>query len=348
MTKRHTWTPTRRQALGTLGGAAAAAGLGGLVRAQGMTGVIGTWGGDYQNLLQNNIVAPLLEPNGVTIQYDVANSPPRKNKILAERRLPSGTLDVVGFSDIDMFEMSLTGAMDDLDTARFANSANIIEALRKPYAAPHIYSGLVIVYNPEHSDPMGWADMWDPRYAGKIGFADGLYPQHMMAAALAEGGSVSDLEPAKAKLMELKATDAKVYPSNEAVAQALQTGEIWITPMWRARAFQWANAGIPVRDRAPAEGATPIVFEFGVPRNAPNKDAAYAFLDAMLAPEAQDRFAASMGYVPVVTNAPLPDDLQSVLTFTEAEQAKFIAPDYEYLAANNEQFRTWWQREFLG
>ena len=349
MTRLKRVIPSRRQALTMLGGTAAFAAMGPLAaRAQSMTAVVGTWGGDYQNLLQENIVTPILEPRGVTIQYDVASAPPRKNKMFAERRLPRGSLDIVAFSDIDMFEMSLTGLLEELDEDQFPNSANIIPALRKSFAAPHIFSGLALVYNPEHANPQSWADMWDPAYAGRVGFADGLYVQHLTAATLAAGGNVSDLEPGKEMLMRLRDNGgANVYPSNEAVAQALQTGEIWMTPMWRARSFQWANDGIPVRDIVPTEGTTPISFEFGIPVNAPNKEAAYAFLDAMLEPEAQDRFADSMGYVPVVNNAPLSDDLEAVLTFTEEEQKRFFTPDYEYIAENNDQFRNWWTREFL-
>ena len=340
------WQPTRRRVMGTMAGAAALAAWG-PARAQGMTAVVGTWGGDYQNLLQQNIVEPLLAPQGVEVQYDVANAPPRKNKMLAERRLPTGTMDIVGFSDIDMYEMYLTGALKELDPSRFPNSENLIPALRKPYAAPHIYSGLVIVYNPEHGEPTSWADLWDDAYAGRVGFADGLYVQHLIAAALSHGGSMSDFEPGKAALMELKERGARVYPSNEAVAQALQTGEIWVTPMWRARSYQWSSAGIPVRDAAPAEGTVPILFEFAIPANAPDENAAYAFLNAMLAPEAQAAFAETMGYVPTVQNAPLPDALQPVLTFTEEEQANFQLPNYDYIAENNADFREWWQREFL-
>ena len=93
-----------------------------------------------------------------------------------------------------------------------------------------------------------------------------------MAATLAAGGNLSDFEPGKKKLLELKKLGVRVLPTNEAMAQALQSGEVWITPMWRARAIQWQNAGIPVTNVAPAEGAIPIVFDFGVPKNAPNKD----------------------------------------------------------------------------
>jgi len=338
----------RRHFLMGAGAAGAAAMMPGSAFAQGKTVVVGTWGGDYQNLLEENISKPLLAPKGVTVQYDVGNAPPRKNKLIAERRLPRGTQDVVGLSDIDMYEMSLANVLEKLDTSKFANSKNLIPALAKDYAAPHIYSGLVLVYNPNHADPKGFADMWDPRYAGKVGFADGLYIQNINAAALVAGGDRSNFEPGKAKMMELKKAGARVYPSNEAVAAALQSGEIWMTPMWRARAFQWASGGIPVKDIAPKEGITPILFEMAVPRNSQNKDAAYEFLQAMLEPKAQGGFAQKMGYVPTVNNAPLTPDLEQKLTFTPEEQKRFIVPDYDYIAKNNNALREWWQRDVLG
>ena len=60
-----------RRAFGLGAGAlAASAGLGPAF-AQAMNCVIGTWGGDYQSLLDANIVKPLLEPKGVAAQWDV-------------------------------------------------------------------------------------------------------------------------------------------------------------------------------------------------------------------------------------------------------------------------------------
>jgi putative spermidine/putrescine transport system substrate-binding protein len=98
----------------------------------------------------------------------------------------------------------------------------------------------------------------------------------------------------------------------------------------------------------PKEGATPIVFEAAIPKNAPNKDCAYAYLDAMLDPQGQVGFAAKMGYVPTVTNAKLDAKLEADLSFTADEQKKFVIPDLEYVAKNNAQLLDWWNREFKG
>jgi putative spermidine/putrescine transport system substrate-binding protein len=326
----------------------AALGLGlGRARAQPATCVVGTWGGDYQNLLDANIVKPLLEPKGVSVQWDVAAQGPRKNKLMAERRLPRGTLDIACLSDVDMYDISLSGALETLDESKVSNLKNAVAALRHAYAVPHIYSGMVLVYNPAHAQPKAYADLWDEKYRGKVGLVDLLFTQILIVATVAAGGTPSDFEPGKKKLIELKKLGVRVLPSNEAMAQALQSGEVWITPMWRARCVQWQNAGIPVANVAPAEGAIPILFEFGVPKNAPDKEGAYAFLNASLEPAAQIGFAQKMGYAPTVANAQLPPEQAEKLTFSAAEQAKLVKTDYDYVAKEYQNLKQWWDREFL-
>ena len=53
------------------------------------------------------------------------------------------------------------------------------------------------------------------------------------------------------------------------------------------------------------DGAIPILFEAGVPKNSRSKEGAFKYLNAMLQPPAQQAFAEKMGYLPTVENAPL-------------------------------------------
>ncbi|MGE0714883.1 MAG: extracellular solute-binding protein [Alphaproteobacteria bacterium] len=336
---------TRRSVLAGAGAAAVAAGMPWPAVAKGQV-VVGTWGGDYQALLTANFEKPVLDKKGIEVVHDVANAPPRKTKLIAERASRRGTMDVACLSDIDMFEMAQLSLFDDVDMGKVPNAANVIKPLQKKYAVPHIYSGKVIVYNPDKMKPQSFNDLWDPKFKGRIGFADGLYMQVIESAALINGGKMTDYEPGKAKLMELKKLDPKVYPSNETLAAGLKSEEVWATIMWRARGFMWKKAGIPLATVAPTEGATPIIFEAAVPKNAQNKDNGWAYLDAMLDPGGQVLFADKMGYVPTVTNAKLPDDLAAEIGFTDAEQAKFNIPDYDYIAKNNAQMLEWWNKSF--
>jgi putative spermidine/putrescine transport system substrate-binding protein len=341
---------SRRAALSGAAIAAAAAGLPGLARAQSRQAVVGTWGGDYGELLRQNIDLPLMQPQGIEILQDVANADPRKTKMLAERQARRGTMDVSCLSDTDMNMMAAQNTLDTLDMSRLQRGGTVVQALRKPYAIPHIYSALVLLYNPDKvtTPPTSFADMWDPKYRGRVGLSDILYSTNSFAAAVAGGGSFSDYKPGQAKLMELRSLDAKVYPSNEALAAALKGEEVWMTPMWLARGFMWQKAGIPLRHVVPKEGAYAIVFEAGIPKNSRNKDQAYAYLDAMLQPQAQTAFADRMGYLPTVTDATLPPDIAKQISLSEAEQARLRAPDYDYLLRAHGEILDFWNKQFKG
>ena len=312
--------------------------------------IVGTWGGDYENLLNANIHKPLLEPQKIEVITDVGNQNARKTKLIAEKNSRRGTTDVSCLGEADMFEMAAQGIFVELTPELVPNMVHVLEPLRKSYAIPHIYSAKVIVYNPNRvkEKPTSYNDLWNPEYKGRVGLVDILSFQNLEAAALAAGGSKTNYEPGKKKLMELKQQGAKIYPSNEALAAALKAEEVWLTVMWRARAVQWAKAGIPVTSAVPKEGATPIVFEAAVPKNAPNRECGMRYLNAMLDPKAQAGFADKMGYVPTVKNAVLPDDLQKTLGFTPEEQANFFIPDLEYIAKNNAPWLDWWNKEFKG
>ena len=118
--------------------------------------------------------------------------------------------------------------------------------------------------------------------------------------------------------------------------------------MWKARAVQWQNAGINVQTVAPKEGVPMYVSGFVMPKNAPNKDGAYAYLDAMMAHSAQEDFAVDMGYNPTVTNAKVPPTTQKRIGFTEEEQKRLKDLDYDYIAENDAAFQEWWNKSFKG
>ena len=310
--------------------------------------VVGTWGGDYAELLGANIDKPLMQPAGVEVLQDVAPQDPRKAKLVAERTARRGSMDVCCLSDNDMYTMSLLNVFEPITEANVPGLSHVLPALRASYAIPHIYSAKVILYNPGKvpAAPKSYADLWDPRYRGRVGFSDLLYLNVIESAALAGGGSMTDYEPGKAKLRELKALGAKVYPSNEALAGALKSEEVWLTIMWAARGFMWKKAGIPVERAVPEEGATLYVSSAAVPKNAQNKANGLRYLNAMLDPAAQGAFAGRMGFLGTVDNARIDPDLQKQIGFSEREQAAFRTLDFGYLAQNTSQLLDFWNREF--
>src|ERR1700694_263974 len=275
-----------------LGGAAALA-AGAAIPAQAEDNkrvVVGTWGGDYSRLLAKNIETPLLAPKGWDVVKDEANDPPRRAKMLAEKSLRRGTSDIQGLSAANMFEMNEQGVLEQIDYSKLPNAKDLIPAMKYAYGVGHIYSGKVVLYNPKlvSTPPTSFADTLDPKNGEKLGIIDIQYQYTLLAAGLASGGSMSNIEPGKERLVACKKAGARIYPSNEALAQALQTEEVPAAVMWKARAVQWQNAGLDIETVAAKEGIPMYVSGFAVPRNAPNKPGAYAYLDAMLTPSARE------------------------------------------------------------
>jgi putative spermidine/putrescine transport system substrate-binding protein len=346
--------PSRRTLLAggaTLAGSAA---LGGLplpasAQAKGKI-VVGTWGGDYARLLNKNIEQPFLISNGWEVLQDQAGDPQRRSKLLAEKRLPRGTTDVQGLSSINMFQMHDAGVAAPIDYGKLKNAANLIPSMKYPYGVGHIYSGKVAVYSPKvmSAAPKSYKDVFDPKHGNKLGIIDIQYQYTLVCAALAAGGKVNDLEPAKKLLLECKKAGARIYPTNEAFAQGLKVEEFGIGVMWKARVVQWQNAGISVEAVTPTEGALAYISGFIMPKNAPDKAGAYAYLDAMLEKKAQEAFAVDMGYNPTVTNAVVAPELNKRIGFTPEEQKKLVDLDYDYMNKNDVALKEWWDKELKG
>ncbi|MGB9366081.1 MAG: extracellular solute-binding protein [Xanthobacteraceae bacterium] len=338
---------SRRHALGLGLGAVAAPALLRPAQASGRV-VVGTWGGDYARLLTKNVEDPILKPKGFEVAQDQANSPPRRTKMLAEKRLPRGTSDIQGLSAAEMFEMNEGGVAETIDYSKLKNAVNLIPSMKYQFGVGHIYSGKVAVYNPKvvPDAPKSFKEAFDPKHGNKMGIIDIQYQYTMAAAALAAGGQMDDLEPGKALLLEAKKAGVRIYPTNEAFAQALKNEEIGVGIMWKARVIQWQNAGISVQSVAPSEGVPMYVSGFMIPKNAPNKEGGYAYMDAMLEKSAQENFAIDMGYNPTVTNAVVAPQLKERIGFTNEEESRLVDLDYAYLAKNDAALKEWWDKVF--
>ena len=312
--------------------------------------VIGTWGGDYARLLNKNIEQPLLIANGWEVVQDQAGDPQRRSKMLAEKRLPRGTTDIQGLSAINMYQMHAAEVTDEIDYSRLENAQYLLPSMKYPFGVGHIYSGKVAVYNPDvvPEAPKSYKDVFDGKHGDKLGIIDIQYQYTMVAAALAAGGSPTNLDPGKELLLEMRKAGCRIYPTNEAFAQGLKANEFGIGIMWKARTVQWQNAGINVKSVAPTEGALAYVSGFVIPKNAPNKDGSYAYMDAMLHHSAQENFAIDMGYNPTVTNAKVAPDLNERIGFTDEQIKNLVNLDSEYMTDHDVELKEWWDKEFKG
>jgi len=349
MTIREGLINRRRLLQGAAGAALVSAGADARAEGKGKV-VVGTWGGDYARLLNKNIEQPFLISQGWEVVQAQAGDPERRSKMLAEQRLPRGTSDIQGLSALNMYQMHDAGVSAPIDYGKLPNAKNLLPSMKYPYGVGHIYSGKVAVYNPKMTNPAprSYKDVFDPKWGNKLGIIDIQYQYTLVAATLAAGGTVKDMEPGKKLLLACKNAGMRIYPTNETFAQGLKADEFGIGIMWKARVVQWQNAGINVEAVAPTEGALAYVSGFVIPKNAPNKEGAYAYMNAMLEKQAQENFAIDMGYNPTVTTAVVAPDLNKRIGFTPEEVAKLVDLDYGYMTANDVALKEWWDKELKG
>ena len=256
-------------------------------------------------------------------------------------------MDVALLGEVDMYDAERSGTLEPIDAKKLPNLAHAIGALKTAYSIPHIFSAMTLVYNTEKfpTPPDSLEALLDPKLKGQVGFSDILYLYNAVFVGLGAGGDTKSFDGGKRFLTKLKANAPRIYPSNEAVASAFKSGEIAIACMWKARALQWKDSGLPLGFVIPKEGSVPVSFEAGIAKNSRNKDAAWEYLNAMLDPQGQIGFAEKMGYAPTVTNASLPENLKRV-GFSDAEVKLLHAYDLKRLTEGKADMLEFWNKEF--
>ncbi len=305
--------------------------------------VVGTWGGDYARLLRENIDDPILRPMGIDVVQDVGDETPRYAKLVAQSKLPHGTQDIACFGAVNGYRAGAAGLVDVLDESKVPNLRHVLPDLALRGFVPHIYSAQVIVYNPNSAPnpPRSFGELLDPRWKGRIGMVSTSSQWVLAGASLYESGTTTDFDKAKALVLKLNQNGLRLYPETDALAPAFKSGEIAVGVIWLARSFMWQNAGFPVQGTFPKEGAILYVSGMVMPKNAPDKDAAYKYMNALLEPSAQQGFAAHMGYLPTVDNAPLTGKVSEQLALP-TPKPKLVPVDYAVFSKTAAELNDWW------
>ena len=307
---------------------------------------VATWGGDYGKLLSEFVEGPLKQ-QGVQILQDQTRANQRITKLLVEKPLRRGSIDVVHLNSNDMWQVMKANTLSELDSGKIPNLKNVRKQFENRFSIPHIFSAWCLLYNRNHvSLPDSYSVFWNPKYKGRVGIQQNDSWEWLQMAALIIGKG-RDYDAGKPGVLELKKLEPKIYSSQEALAGAIKSEEVWLTPNARARTYMWQRAGMPIASAVPKEGAVPVIFRGAVARNARNPECGFAYLNDMLRPEAQIGFAKKMGYMPTITNAPIPEDISSQIGFTEKEIEGFCVPDPDYISKNASEWAEWWNKNFL-
>jgi putative spermidine/putrescine transport system substrate-binding protein len=314
--------------------------------------VVGTWGGDYARLLRENIDDPILKLQGVETVQAVSDEAPRLAQLVAQHPLPRGALDIACMGAPSGYIAVQKGLVETIDPAKVPNLKNVVPLLQSGdfmpgQFVPHIYSVQGLAYNPNtvKDPPKRWDDLLDPKWKGKVGCLANAGMWIVQGAALSQGDSTNDFDKGKAFMLKLNDNGLRLYAQTDDMAPGFKSGEIEVAIIWMARTVMWQNADFPVKGTIPQEGGVIYVSGMVMAKNAPDKEGAYAYLNALLEPAAQRGFAAQMGYLPTISDAQLTGKTAEQLALPEG--AKLVQPDYEKVAAVQPEINEWWLKNIM-
>lgn len=252
--------------------------------------VLYTWEG----MLPKEILNGFQEKYGIRI----VNSAFDSNETMLDnlRSTKEGVYDLIIADDYIIETAVQSGLVSELDKSVVTNIVNINPLFQGQYYDPdNSYTipcgaGIpLIVYNPEKVDfeITGYSDLWDPALRGGVAITAN-YRVINGIALLSMGRSMNEENPdvisqAGKKLLDLAPNICLIQDDN--TQDALLNGEASVAYLYTSQVTR-ALAGNPsLQVVYPKEG-----LEFGmmagfVPKNAPNKEAAFRFLNYLLEPE---------------------------------------------------------------
>jgi spermidine/putrescine transport system substrate-binding protein len=212
--------------------------------------------------------------------------------------------------------MLASGLLAPIDYRNVTNFKNIAADFRNlaydpdnKHSIPYSWgtTGLVVRNDRIVAPITRWADLWDPRYAGRVIVWESA-ARHTLGVALkalgysANSEDPAELEAALRRLLELKPVAVVMAGADNSLAPALLEGDA-------AFGVGWAYDYKSVRERSetvsyvlPEEGALMWVDSFVIPANSRSKYTAEVFLDFLLRPEITGRLVNENHYA-------MPNDL---------------------------------------
>ncbi|MFT4268434.1 MAG: ABC transporter substrate-binding protein [Xenophilus sp.] len=321
---------------------------------------VGNYGGRFTET-QRKYAADLFTQNtGVKVQFIDANPLDHIAKLVAARgrNVP---YDVI-YIDGDLQPTAIkAGIIDKPDPRIVTNLDKLYDQAKSAqgYGPVQIFYSFGILFNTEKfkaagiPEPTSWADLWDPRLAGRVAVGDlghGSGRALLIQANRLAGGNESTPEKGIAKIAEIKAHS--YYSSTVQLEALFPSGDVWAAVIASGRGWGLIDKGYPLKFVEPKEGAVSSVTTIEVVKGSKHVREANQYINYVLDPVAQIGQAWDIPYgpsnkivAPVIQAYP---DLARKLPGTEERIRALYTPDWGVYWANHEKAVDLWQRQVIG
>ena len=270
-----------------------------IIRAQAKELVVGA--ASSQKTWSEEIMIPAFEKKyGVKVIFEGTRSLVNLEKM--QKNKGNQYLSVVQMDDPVMIIAVAEGLLDPITPARVPNSANLkpgvthMDGMWVNYLQPWVG----IAYNKEKvpTAPTSWADVFDPKYKGRIILpslqnTEGVL-NLFLASYLKTGKPMAeaqlDINSAFAKMAELKPNVLMSYTQEGQAYNLLEQGEAYmVMGAISSVALARKSKGAPIELAAPKEGTFSMPSGIALVKGGPQPELAAAYIDMLLSPEIQEK-----------------------------------------------------------
>jgi len=346
---------SRRDFLGCLGLAGAAAGLMGgpfgyLTRKAWAAESIrfDGWGGVVSEAFRKHAFDPFTKATGIeVVDGEFGDMDTYLTRVKASFP-PGGEFNLAHLSGVfDYARYIGLGFGVELDESKIPNLANVMTAMTQPYramsngklsAVPYDLGQTGIGYNTkyisaEKAEKLGAALLWDPELNGKLG-SWGDWRTNIWYAALKTGQNPNDIKDMDAvwnALREQQKMIKKYWASGAELMSLLANEEIYATVAWSGRVAALQEQGHPIGFLAPKNCYSWQECIFVL--KGTDLDVAQKLLNFMLEPECAIAVAVGQKYPPSLdpTKVAMPQEVKKLPAFDptgKLEKYLFAKPDY--------------------
>lgn len=259
---------------------------------------------NWSYYIADETIPEFQEDFGVRVRYDNFSS---NSELLAKMQAGASGYDLIVPSD---YMVDIMIQLDMLQPINFDNIPNIQNVdprfKNMPFDPDNTYSipyqwgttgiGINTRFVKEAVD--SWEVLWDERYRGRISILDdmrsGLVPALKILGYSVNTTNVDELREARDLMFEQKAF-VRTY-SSETYMDLLKSGDIWIAHGWSGDIYQVSKENPDIIFIIPKEGSYIWVDNLVIPRGAPNKFTAEAFINYLLKPNVSANISNFTGY----------------------------------------------------
>jgi putative spermidine/putrescine transport system substrate-binding protein len=322
---------TRRTLLATAAATIAAPALVGAQEANTLR--ITGWGGAWGNMMRDKYIPVFEKAHGCQVSVDTAF--PFVPKLMAS---PPGKpiYDVFHTNTNEQWAVFEQGLVDQRpDLKLIPNAARIY-----PYAISDKIVGIAIFTSAiglawrrdqVKQAPVGWADFWQPEFAGKRGAyvipANSLGQSLFMMAGRVFGSGYKDIDAACKAMETLK--PVRLYDFTGGTEASLVSGELAICELHDTAAYRHMD-DVPIEFTAPKEGVMALEQVLSVTKGTTKSALAHEWINYMLSPEVQKGMAEEVWYSPVRDDITLAPKFTGKLLTTPAQVATLIQLDWQW------------------